>query len=107
MTRRLILLSPLRANLQIVHCGQIYIEKERRPGTRPGTRQSLGLVFPCVELVLLDHVVQKDRLDTSSKRPMKTPYRNTRQDRKQDPYMDSDKIEKSKETFDSPSQKVV
>lgn len=101
MTGRLILLSPLRANLQIVHCGQIYIEKERRPGTRPGTRQSLGLVFPCVELVLLDHVVQKDRLDTSSKRPMKT------QDRKQDPYMDSDKIEKSKETFDSPSQKVV
>lgn len=101
MTGRLILLSPLRANLQIVHCGQIYIDKERRPGTRPGTRQSLGLVFPCVELVLLDHVVQKDRLDTSSKRPMKT------QDRKQDPYMDSDKIEKSKETFDSPSQKVV
>ena len=97
MTGRLILLSLLRAKLQIVHCGQIYIEKERRPGTR----QSLGLVFPCVELVLLDHVVQKDRLDTSSKRPMKT------QDRKQDPYMDSDKIEKSKETFGSPSQKVV
>ena len=103
MTERLILLSPLRANLQIVHCGQIYFEKE----SRPGTRQSLGLVFPCVELVLLDHVVQKDRLDTSSKRPMKTPYRNTRQDRKQDPDMDSDKIETSKETFDSPSQKVV